>query len=232
MASQNDNSRITENHPWVRNFGPTSKRPSTDLIAGQLYNNTTTGNLEAYNGASWVSLTSGAGTSFPGSPATGQTYFRTDRLLEYAYDGTRWLSTEIYTSDISFIFTSAFGVVYPYFLTAGQSAWAKHNIGNISVVLVDMELELNQANVGSSINYYDWVWSAASLTGGVGGEPALDTKTIAANSWTSKKWTAAAASLSSGTIAFGANPAQILFTAHGSPGTLWMSGKIRYREVG
>ena len=37
-----------------------------------------------------------AGTSFPVSPATGDRYFRTDRGLEYYYDGTRWLTVTEY----------------------------------------------------------------------------------------------------------------------------------------
>jgi hypothetical protein len=36
------------------------------------------------------------GTSFPGSPSTGQRYIRTDRQIEYYYDGTRWLSTQLF----------------------------------------------------------------------------------------------------------------------------------------
>jgi hypothetical protein len=34
------------------------------------------------------------GTSFPVSPATNQRYFRTDQLIDYVYDGTRWLSVQ------------------------------------------------------------------------------------------------------------------------------------------
>lgn len=36
------------------------------------------------------------GTSFPGSPATGDIFYRTDRNIEYVYDGTRWLSTQLF----------------------------------------------------------------------------------------------------------------------------------------
>lgn len=36
----------------------------------------------------------GQGTSFPGSPSTSQRFFRTDRGLEYYYNGTRWLTTQ------------------------------------------------------------------------------------------------------------------------------------------
>lgn len=37
-----------------------------------------------------------AGTVFPGSPASGERFFRTDRGIEYFWDGTRWLSTTLY----------------------------------------------------------------------------------------------------------------------------------------
>jgi hypothetical protein len=37
-----------------------------------------------------------AGTSFPGSPATNDLYYRTDKALLCYYDGTRWLTTTLY----------------------------------------------------------------------------------------------------------------------------------------
>lgn len=40
-----------------------------------------------------------SGTSFPGSPATDDRFYRTDRRIEYFYDGTRWLSTQLFTGD-------------------------------------------------------------------------------------------------------------------------------------
>ncbi|HEY1015718.1 MAG TPA: hypothetical protein VGE07_23620 [Herpetosiphonaceae bacterium] len=36
------------------------------------------------------------GTAFPGSPATNQTFFRTDYGLEFYYDGSRWLTINEY----------------------------------------------------------------------------------------------------------------------------------------
>lgn len=50
------------------------------------------GVLAMYNGT----VTWDAGTSFPVSPATGDRYWRTDLGRGAYYDGTRWLSTEIY----------------------------------------------------------------------------------------------------------------------------------------
>jgi hypothetical protein len=43
-----------------------------------------------------TSLTAG-GTAFPASPATNELYFRTDLGQEFYYDGTRWLSTALYS---------------------------------------------------------------------------------------------------------------------------------------
>lgn len=42
-----------------------------------------------------------SGTSFPGSPASGDLCFRTDRGILYFYDGTRWLSVQLYQTHIS-----------------------------------------------------------------------------------------------------------------------------------
>jgi len=42
----------------------------------------------------------GKGAAFPGSPATGDKFYRTDRHIEYFYDGTRWLSTQLFTGDV------------------------------------------------------------------------------------------------------------------------------------
>ena len=42
-----------------------------------------------------------AGTSFPGSKATGDRYFRTDLGLEFYWDGTRWVTTTLYYHNFS-----------------------------------------------------------------------------------------------------------------------------------
>lgn len=39
----------------------------------------------------------GGGTSFPSAPGTNDRFYRTDRNVEYYYDGTRWLSTHLFT---------------------------------------------------------------------------------------------------------------------------------------
>lgn len=44
---------------------------------------------------------SAAGTAFPASPTTGDRFFRTDRGIEYYWDGTRWLSTTSFRADVA-----------------------------------------------------------------------------------------------------------------------------------
>lgn len=38
-----------------------------------------------------------SGTAFPGSPTAGDLFYRSDRHIEYFYDGTRWLSKTLFT---------------------------------------------------------------------------------------------------------------------------------------
>lgn len=64
-----------------------------------------------------------SGTSFPGSPATGTRFTRTDRNIEYFFDGTRWLSTQEHQLVLPSITnvtatTTSTSVVNPY---AGRS---------------------------------------------------------------------------------------------------------------
>jgi hypothetical protein len=66
---------------------------------------TSTGNMTAGRFITYGRKGSGGGgvgsggVAFPASPTVGQRYFRTDRGIEYYWDGTRWLSTQIFTSD-------------------------------------------------------------------------------------------------------------------------------------
>jgi hypothetical protein len=45
-------------------------------------------------------LSGGSGSSFPTSASTGQRFWRSDRNLEYFYDGTRWLTSQIFSVSI------------------------------------------------------------------------------------------------------------------------------------
>jgi hypothetical protein len=48
-----------------------------------------------------------AGTSFPASKATGDRYWRTDLSMEYFWNGTYWLSTQLFSIDLFAMYSSA-----------------------------------------------------------------------------------------------------------------------------
>jgi hypothetical protein len=104
MASneQTNSNNLSEFSPLVRHWGTTANRPSTNLVTGQVYADTTLKQWFSYNGSTWDPYGTGSGASFPASPATYQRYFRTDRGLEYYYDGTRWLTTQIWFVPIEY----------------------------------------------------------------------------------------------------------------------------------
>lgn len=60
-----------------------------------------------------------SGSSFPGSPSTGDVFFRTDRALLYYYDGTRWLTVAEYALNLS-----ALDQLWPISSTGGGSSYA------------------------------------------------------------------------------------------------------------
>lgn len=65
--------------------------------AGDLFRVTTRGGaLYRWTGSVWAQLDVPAVTAFWGTPSTDDRCYRTDRGIEYFYDGTRWLSTTVY----------------------------------------------------------------------------------------------------------------------------------------
>ena len=72
------------------------------LAAGEAGYETDTGKVKygdgttPWTGLSYVIAESQTGTAFPSSPPTGARFTRTDRNIEYFYDGTRWLSAQIF----------------------------------------------------------------------------------------------------------------------------------------
>lgn len=80
-------------------------------------------------GVKWAPVFRGStGTSMPGSPSTNDRVFRTDLGLEFFYDGTRWLSSQLFTIH---------GIMLASNGTAGLT-----NAANISQYATDQTLSL------------------------------------------------------------------------------------------
>lgn len=84
------------------------------------------------------------GTSFPGSPATNEKYYRTDRNLLYYYDGTRWLTTQVFLIELHVMENS---ITWP------------PTVNTIPVHRATLPF-------GSDYDYYllDWHWLSCVLT--------------------------------------------------------------------
>ena len=72
-----------------------------DLIGAMLTGNTETGLTVTYQDADGtIDFAIDSGTSNPGSPSTGDLFYRTDLHMWVEYDGARWLSVHEYSNNI------------------------------------------------------------------------------------------------------------------------------------
>lgn len=97
--------------------------------------------------------TSNASNAFPSSPAVGRRHFRKDRGIEYYWDGTRWLSTEVFTIELqnSLSQTATFG-------TDVGNPWG----GLYAIFITDFIFTSRQTAGVTSSNYFTCVLQNAS----------------------------------------------------------------------
>lgn len=164
--------------------------------------------------------------SFPGSPTTGQRVWRTDRLMEYVYNGTVWLSTGLYAApmqpqvDLPIIATmTSFRLGMPPLA------------GNSDIYLDRIQLSFF-VNGGTALSAsHKWV-AAVFKSDGAGGTSSLGAFTI--DSGASSVWRKA----TDITIGAVANASTYLgsietsWTKTGTPGGLYHSPYVVYRYVG
>jgi hypothetical protein len=163
------------------------------------------------------------GTAFPSNPWTNQRFFRTDRDVEYFYDGTRWLSVNLYTE----AFLGVFG------------------IPSTTLDVVDMAIPFP--------GLYDIWWDSADLVFAVaGGGTALSgshfwtvnyvkqpaNASILPSVFTINSGASAGTLRNAGVKAIGALNATTNFqltvnvAKTGTPGDLTIMGRVNYRLVG
>lgn len=95
------------------------------------------------------------GAAFPSAPATGDIFYRTDRHIEYFYDGTRWLSTQLYEGQIAIntAFTSLAATTDP--IAYWNNPWA----GTYTIYLETVRHFINVTGTGS------WTGHVANSSG-------------------------------------------------------------------
>ena len=175
----------------------------------------------ASNAANWQTPTTGgtpSGTTFPASPNTNDRFYRTDRSLDYFWNGTLWLTTTLYvvsfgTGDSLTPATNntTFGRMYPGLeQTYSQLYLAYFQCGTFT----------NATNNGTnywtvSVNGSD----AVSIT-------SVNTSADAAGAWTAHGTTPNAR------IGAALKDLELSTTKTGTPGSIYVAASLGYRMVG
>lgn len=175
------------------------------------------GALSRVNGAvAWNS-----GTSFP-TAATGDRYWRTDRGLEYYYDGTRWLTVAEYSLALR-----PTDELVPIATSGRRIRMAVPYKGTYSLYLQKLWVSYLNAGTNDGSNFWTgtlyWHDSADSTTS-LGS--AFNSSAAATSTWIAATVTVDAV-LSTSAFAFSV---QMVKTA--APGTLYIMGELFYRLVG
>lgn len=167
----------------------------------------------------------------PSAALAGFRRWRTSDNTEFFCDGTRWLSTELFSHPIWFIYDGSVNATYPTVLPTPTRAFATASLPNISLMPEDLYLKLWQAVAGSGSIFYSWTFSPFALQAGTVAV-ARDTKTIAASTWTDYLYTRANNNFVTTPATPAIDPANFDFQVTGATGKLLMDGVFRYRVVG
>lgn len=123
------------------------------------------------------------GTAFPAAPATGARFYRSDRNVEYFYDGTRWLSTQLFVAN----FASTDSVL-PHSANAIQRLrnpeWNRY-----SIYIERATMSFYQVSADSAANYFTCqiVSKGGAATTDIG--TAMSTQNEAVGEWDSVELT-------------------------------------------
>jgi hypothetical protein len=157
-----------------------------------------------------------SGTSFPGSPTTGDLFWRTDRLLEYVWTGAEWVTTNQYTFEFK---------AFDNISVTTEIGWPPaHETYGMYIERFDQSFYVGGGTaLGAS---HKWDMLLKSFVGNTG------TNRLAAtiDSGLSDNWRNLG---SGGTIAvIGADMFTITVTKTGTPGNLNGVVRVTYRLIG
>ncbi len=158
----------------------------------------------------------GAGSSFPGSPTSGDQFYRTDRNVWYYYDGTRWLTQQLFQhfggTTVAISVTTDFAY-YPPYNGQGDDWW-----------LEDVRWSYRVATTHSATQF--WSLQVLRQVGAqVGSTIDSDKSTI--NTWVNPAPTSLG-------VLLGTTETLVYFhiVKTSTPGTLLLGVEMRYRMVG
>lgn len=93
----------------------------------------------------------GAGTAFPPTPSTNDRYTRTDRGIDYYYDGTRWLSVTEYSTDMS-----TYGQLWSAVSTSGTTVAISRvpDLGGTQIYLTKWRIRTQVGGTNNGTDYW------------------------------------------------------------------------------
>lgn len=164
------------------------------------------------------------GTSFPGTPATGTKFYRTDRNLLYFYDGTRWLTVNQYVATV--------GNPTPAYPASATNTLAGRMVfpGGVDVYIETLVVNLIIGATNNSTNYWEAEvvkYDNAATKTRIGASTA-STAADTANTRISK-------SLTINTVYTAADSSRdtgVNLLKTGTPSTLYCNAIVTYRLVG
>jgi len=162
-----------------------------------------------------------AGTSFPGSKATGDRYWRTDLGMEFYWDGTRWVSTTLYRETMA-----APAVATPMVATGpiGRSAiW--HTEYDLWIVKLYTALYPATTNDGSKY----WTLDLNKKTDIDGATSIAQVSTAA---YTVNLWTTAATAVGAAVVQGTYHEMDLFADRVGATGALYFAAAMTYRLIG
>lgn len=157
-----------------------------------------------------------SGSSFPGSPATNSIFFRTDKGLFCFYDGTRWLSVQLFE-----FATSYFGAGQTASIVAGN--FAPLGVAT-NLWFVDLRWAYFVSTTHSGTQY--WTLQLYDTNVGLIG-PLLTSDKATANASVNPTPTA----IGSAFPAFSSDMIQFQLTKVSTPGAIQFSAVLRYRLI-
>lgn len=164
-----------------------------------------------------------SGTSFPGSKATGDRYWRTDLGIEAYWDGTRWLSTQLFDMPITPADVPTAGVFSASALIGYMTPW--HTTYDLWLERLHVSMRVNTTNNGTSnwtvqLRKRDAAGSASNV--GSAATSAADTAGTGATHEVS-----IGAALTPATYPM----LDLLLTKVSAPGTIVVAAGLRYRLI-
>jgi hypothetical protein len=160
------------------------------------------------------------GTSFPGSPATGRMYYRTDIRggMLFRYDGTRWVSDEIFKLSIAPTQTGSFNATATMFGVGIPQTYDAYLLSVEAVYFAS----------GLTSGAY---WTLDVRRGQTGTETYVSLGTVNNQSGTNAQWVRWRFDIDTQVTAAQMASILVQLTKTGSPGATYLYGDIWYRQV-